>query len=697
MSLLSKTKELLFGKRKSLSYLSGPDLGNSFSGIFGTNWNRSTFLETYGKSLYVYACVSKIAEKVASVDFKLNRIINTKGEVEEVMDHPALDLLYKANPFYTKEELLMTDTINRKLTGDSFLLKIRNNSGEVVELWNVRPDYVTIYPDKENYINRYEVLSEDGKKFTVAPEDMIHIKYPSPLEMFFGMSPLSAAQERIDTEEYASKYQRSFFQNNARPDAIIEMPEGATAEQMAELRDSWEKRHKGEGRNSRLGVLQGGAIYKQISLTQREMDYIESMKATRDDILVAFKVPKPIVAVTDDVNRANAETAAEIFLSETIVPELRLLVGKLNEELIIPDFGEEYVLDFEDPVPVNREMRLLEFQAGCDRWMTPNEIRQQLGDKPIDGGDSLLRQISMVPIANVGERINIENRSILYGRKKLKIKLAMREQIEKELTGIKDSLKKKLRKGVQDNSLFKDIDRRKQYLDYRNKDIDQRSQGLRLVATRLANEQRDEFLKKFRKEKPKTKREIQALFNRKEQNKIFRDRFLPLITEMYKEAGQDAMSMVSLERPFSVEKDIGPETFKWLLKRATFFADTTNETTLLHLVDTLSEGIDKGEGIKALSERIKGVYNEFSDYRSALIARTETTSVVNAAHEQAYVQSGVVKGKEWIATLDDRVRDEHLLMDGEQVKLGERFSNGLDYPSEPNCRCTIAPVTIMEE
>ena len=49
------------------------------------------------------------------------------------------------------------------------------------------------------------------------------------------------------------------------------------------------------------------------------MDFIESLKATRDDILIAFKVPKPIVAVTDDVNRANAETAQEIFLSETIV------------------------------------------------------------------------------------------------------------------------------------------------------------------------------------------------------------------------------------------------------------------------------------------------------------------------------------------------------------------------------------------
>ena len=61
------------------------------------------------------------------------------------------------------------------------------------------------------------------------------------------------------------------------------------------------------------------------------MDYIESLRFTRDDILVAFHVPKPIVAITDDVNLANAQTAMTIFLSETIYPELVRLEEKINE------------------------------------------------------------------------------------------------------------------------------------------------------------------------------------------------------------------------------------------------------------------------------------------------------------------------------------------------------------------------------
>jgi hypothetical protein len=45
--------------------------------------------------------------------------------------------------------------------------------------------------------------------------------------------------------------------------------------------------------------------------------------------------------------------------------------------------------------------------------------------------------------------------------------------------------------------------------------------------------------------------------------------------------------------------------------------------------------------------------------------------------------------KEWVTQGDDRVRDEHAAMEGERVPRDDNFSNGLDYPSEPNCRCGV--------
>ena len=287
-------------------------------------WSKSKMLKTYEKSLYVFACVYKIAEKVASNNIKLFQIINSKGDTREIFNHPAIQIIYKPNPFQTKAEFFKITMTNKKLTGEAYWFKVRNQSGKVIELWNLRPDYIEIVKDPELFIKAYIFHKPDGHNETLDPNDVIYFKYPSPIDQWKGTSPVPAAQVRIDTEKYASNYQRDFFLNNARPDAIIKANAGMelTADQKKDIKREFEGRYRGPGRNSKLAVLEGDIEYQQISVNQREMDFIESMKFTRDDILVAFSVPKAIISITDDVNRANAETSMYIFLSETIKPEL---------------------------------------------------------------------------------------------------------------------------------------------------------------------------------------------------------------------------------------------------------------------------------------------------------------------------------------------------------------------------------------
>ena len=116
-----------------------------------------------------------------------------------------------------------------------------------------------------------------------------------------------------------------------------------------------------------------------------------------------------------------------------------------------------------------------------------------------------------------------------------------------------------------------------------------------------------------------------------------------------------------------------------------------NKTTRKKVTKAINEGLENGEGMIKISDRIGKVYNEFPTWRSDLIARTESTAGNNEGFISAYKQSGVATHKEWIATMDDRTREEHADMNGEIVKLNESFSNGSQYPDEPNCRCVIGP------
>ena len=89
-----------------------------------------------------------------------------------------------------------------------------------------------------------------------------------------------------------------------------------------------------------------------------------------------------------------------------------------------------------------------------------------------------------------------------------------------------------------------------------------------------------------------------------------------------------------------------------------------------------------------------------------MIARTETISAYSEASTQAYIQSGVVSKVVWIATRDNRVRDDHLGLDGVESDIANgatrwTFADGVETRGpglsgtahqDINCRCATAPV-----
>jgi len=519
MEIFTKIKKLF--KTKTVVQYGGLEL---LSRLTAGTWSKGKMLEQYEKSLYVFACVYKIAEKVASTDFDLYQILNSKGDVREIQNHPALDLIHKVNPFQTKSEFLKITMINKKLCGDAFWYKVRNERGQVVELWNLRPDFIEIVKDPESFIKAYKFNKADGTQEIFDPANIVHFKYPTPLDDFFGTSPIKSATVRIDTESYAGQYQRDFFLNNARPDGVIKVNAGMNidAETKDEIREEFEKRHKGVGKNSRLAIVEGDIEYQQVSINQREMDFIESMKFTRDDILVAFGVPKAIVAITDDVNRANAETSMYIFLSEVIKPELTMLMEKINEMLIIPDFGDNLFLTFDDPTPENREQTIKEYETGVkNNYLLINEIRAKENLEPIEGGWSMYRPLSEVPVGglNVGKQSKYikewedkkaqeekDNKlKIFRGRdmllKKLKIKEMLVEELKKAFKKRTPVDKSKDAKNIQeDKKIEKEAaplikgEIREKYAGLTIKQIDQRAEILKTAVNGLVQKQGDELI-----------------------------------------------------------------------------------------------------------------------------------------------------------------------------------------------------------
>ena len=120
------------------------------------------------------------------------------------------------------------------------------------------------------------------------------------------------------------------------------------------------------------------------------------------------------------------------------------------------------------------------------------------------------------------------------------------------------------------------------------------------------------------------------------------------------------------------------------------------------LQSVMLQGIVQGDSIPKLAKRLAVEVGD-SNYKNAVRnARTMATGTQNGGRLDAYKRAedlGIDLQREWVATLDQRTRHEHRILDGQRVGTNEPFKvDGyeLKFPGDPNapahliynCRCT---------
>lgn len=175
----------------------------------------------------------------------------------------------------------------------------------------------------------------------------------------------------------------------------------------------------------------------------------------------------------------------------------------------------------------------------------------------------------------------------------------------------------------------------------------------------------------------------------------------------YRDLTEDTLRVVagSLASEVGASFDIyNPLVTSFMESRANLLAGNVTDSTFRAILATMDEGMRNGEGQVELARRVRDVFDEglfrtlrdgtrvqvlSARDRAMLIARTETTATTNGGSLQLLKTTRVEYWKTWVTQGDDRVRDEHVVMDGVKVHMNDVFPNGLEYPSEPRCRCTM--------
>ena len=112
------------------------------------------------------------------------------------------------------------------------------------------------------------------------------------------------------------------------------------------------------------------------------------------------------------------------------------------------------------------------------------------------------------------------------------------------------------------------------------------------------------------------------------------------------------------------------------------------------------QSIYQGESIPKIATRLANEVGETNRKAAIRNARTMATAVQNKGRVDSYIRAqnmGIGLEQMWVATLDNRTRHSHRMLDGESQPVGGTFSNGCRYPGDPqgpakevwNCRCTL--------
>lgn len=343
----------------------------AFSGLFSRS-GKERELAAYGSVGTLFAVVSAISEATAAQEWWLERVqrnsVRKYGPDQprrtQVLQHPALDLWNRPNPYMSRHELVEVWTQHLKLAGESYGVLVSDPRFPALplEMWPVRPDRMTPVPSSTDFLAGWVYSGPEGEKIPLDPEQVIQVKLPNPLDPYRGMSPVQALLADLDAARFSAEWNRRFFLNDASPGGVIEVDGEMSDREFQKAKDRWYDQHRGIGNAHRVAFLTK-MKWVPVSFSPRDMQFVQLRKYSSDAIREAYRVHPAILGQSADVNRANAEAADFQLAQWNVDPTLSRFAGALNTRLL-PRYADPVTVEF------HYESAVPEDQAGCDAHLT---------------------------------------------------------------------------------------------------------------------------------------------------------------------------------------------------------------------------------------------------------------------------------------------------------------------------------------
>ena len=392
-------------------------VGSSYSFFLGgTTSGKPVTERTAMQMTAVYSCVRILAEAVAGLPIHLYRYTDDGGK-EKALDHPLYWLLHdEPNPemsSFVFRETLMTHLL---LWGNAYAQVIRNGKGEVVGLYPLMPNKMSVDRDENGQLyytyqrSKEEAPTMNGSSVLLKPSDVLHIPGLG-FDGLVGYSPIAMAKNSIGMAIACEEYGAKFFANGATPGGILEHP--GTVKDPQRVRDSWNSAFGGSANANKVAVLEEGMKYTPISISPEQAQFLETRKFQINEIARIFRVPPHMVGDLEKSSFSNIEQQSLEFVKYTLDPWVVRWEQSIQRALLTQDEKQKYFVKFnlEGLLRGDYQSRMNGYAIGRQNgWMSANDIREleNLDRIPAEeGGDLYLINGNMLPMKDAGAFANI--------------------------------------------------------------------------------------------------------------------------------------------------------------------------------------------------------------------------------------------------------------------------------------------------
>lgn len=280
----------------------------------------------YIASGWVYRAVNIISNAASTVQFHVE-----DKDGNPMPDHNVSKLLANPNPSIPRQELFGLFVQWLMLAGNAYAKKVIVG-GRTTELWAISPDKISPVIGGE-WVDSYAMKKKDGSKASsVDASTILHLKLSNPANPIIGVSPLQAAAKPVDTDVEQQAFNKIAMKNRGIMDGVFVFKNLAQSQWDA-VREKVKEMFTGAQNARTPGIIGAEADYIRTGLTPAEMDFIESRKFNRDEILLIFGVPPQLVGVQESSTLNNFNTSRKVFWEETVIPLLVKMRDTLGHSL----------------------------------------------------------------------------------------------------------------------------------------------------------------------------------------------------------------------------------------------------------------------------------------------------------------------------------------------------------------------------